>query len=384
MSGGGATPTTDIVPYQKDSHGLMLFGQDASGDDWLASDVNLEGDYRDNPSVMRFILERGITDAGGNPFDGVSAFEPGELLDDSANSVADLQTTVGALVPETDWDTYITKARTESGADLDVLDVDTLMEDIAASARRTVGYAVADALEAASIADRNDIVTKALSAFRARQTVEHFKSVSRFTAPVAQAGAINSSAYVVGIALLEGEFEDRLAQYDAAFTLPLTQAAFNAFVTAYVQQAQFHMDASNRAKLVEKQLKLQYLTDGSRLMAQLLRDRVTAEHSAAALKVDSNRIGLVALGEEASANLEIDNKASNWDLEIFQQAGNVLSAIHGSVVPSAGQTSRLQSAIGGGLGGAAIGAQIGSVVPGIGTAVGAGVGGLLGLIGGAS
>jgi hypothetical protein len=91
----------------------------------------------------------------------------------------------------------------------------------------------------------------------------------------------------------------------------------------------------------------------------------------------------VAQNEEQVTNLEYDVKAQGWDLELFQQAGNILSAIHGSVVPQAGKPSRAQSAIGGAMGGAAVGAQAGTLVGGPpGAAIGAGIGGIAGLIGG--
>lgn len=386
MSGGGATQQSTLPAYQESTHGLLMTGADPGNSKTWLTGASFDGDFIDNPSVLRFIQERGLTDAGGNPYDGVSAFDPLTELDDVDERLSEFVAAVDALDVDDDWDTYITKARTESATDIPTLDVDSLMESVTAAARRTVGGAVAEAFERAAEADRDALVAKALAAFSKRHLKEHLKVLNRFTAPMAQGGAINSSSYVVGVALLESEFEDRLAAFDAEFTLPLTREAFSAFMGAYVDSAKAHLQVLAQARLQEQQLKQSYLLEGTREMVGLLRHKMELDRAGTMMTGDLKRQKIIALSEESQQNLDYDVHALQWDMDLFQQSANVLSAQQGSVVPRADKASRVSSALSGGLGGAASGAalgtQIGAAGGPIGATGGAVIGGVAGLIGG--
>ena len=111
-------------------------------------------------------------------------------------------------------------------------------------------------------------------------------------------------------------------------------------------------------------------------MLNSLRAKTAADQSVVTTTTEVNRIAVVAQNEENQQNLDIDVNAQNWDMELFQQGANVLSAIHGSVIPTAGKTSRVTSAIGGAMGGASAGAALGGEI--------GAAGGPFGLVGGAA
>ena len=120
--------------------------------------------------------------------------------------------------------------------------------------------------------------------------------------------------------------------------------------------------------------------EGSSQMLKFLLSKYTWEEAYMRVVIEGKRIKIVAKKEEAGVNLEIDEAAATWDLEVFQHGANLLASIGGgTMIPGEKKgKSQASSAIGGALAGAAAGAMVGSVVPGIGTAVGAVVGGVLG------
>ncbi len=379
MSGGGDGQTT-METYQKDVHNLLLSGVASdSATKWEAY-LSITEDYRDNPSVLRYILEQGITEAGGNPYDGVSSFDPEEEIDAMTTQLDSFVAEVATWDPDGDWPAFLATARTEQATDQSTLDVDTLVETILSAARRNTGNAVQQALEYAAQADRSDLVERALAAFESRARKQHLAGLTRYTATLARGGAVNGSAMFIGTALLEGEFADRMAQFDAEFTLPLTRETFQAFIQAYGDTARVHLDSMIRTRLTEKDLKDRYLFEGANRMLEAFRTKTDFSQRATHLTTETKRIQALLQAEQYASDLEIDVKSEGWDMEIFQQGANVLSAVHGSVVPNAGKPSRVQSAVGGALGGAALGAQASGGNPWAigGAAIAGGLAGLFG------
>ena len=377
MSGGG-DGQTQMETYQKDVHNIVLSGVAADGTTDWSDYLDLTEDYRDNPSVLRYILEQGITQAGGNPYDGVSSYDPEEEVDAMTTQLDSFLAEVAAWDPDGDWPDFLAVARTNQATDQSTLDVDSLVEQVLSAARRNTGNTVQQALEYAAQADRTDLVERALAAFEARARKEHLHGLSRYTATLARGGAVNGSAIFIGVALLEGEYADRLAAFDAEFTLPLTREVFQAFIAAYGDTARVHLESLVRSRLTEKELKDRYLFEGAGRMLEAYRTKTDFSQRATNLTVETRRIQALLQSEQYASDLDIDVKSEGWDMELFQQGANVLSAVHGSVVPNAGKPSRFQSAVGGAMGGAALGAQAGGGNP---WAIGGGAiaGGIAGL-----
>ena len=98
----------------------------------------------------------------------------------------------------------------------------------------------------------------------------------------------------------------------------------------------------------------------------------------------SKRIKIVAKGEEAAAENEIDKADALWDLEVFKYGGNLLASIgSASVQEGPSGPSKAQSAIGGAMSGAAAGGILAGASGGaIAGPVGMAAGGVLGFASG--
>ena len=169
---GGATGQTSLEVYQKETHSMLLRGRStadsiAAGVDWegaAEADVYANsGSYADNPSVLRFVYDKGITDAGGNPFEGVSAYEPDSDLDSTDTDVAAFLTEVEALSPATDWQTFLSTALANVGSVIEELDVETIIDSII-----TRAITMASNVAAQSTADAQMIADTVNTAVRAK------------------------------------------------------------------------------------------------------------------------------------------------------------------------------------------------------------------------
>lgn len=237
-----------------------------------------------------------------------------------------------------DPDTDIT-AMASSVTDLDTLvallssgtGLDTLMSNILSTTRID--------------SEVDDSVTEYSADLADRLTVE---VLPRFEGGMRDINAVVSSAFPLGRSNIEATQTRQVARYSADLHLQAAQ--------------QYNVDA---IKVIG--LKLDY---------QRLLTHIT---------VESNRIKIVAKGEEAETNLELDEADANWDLEIFQHGANLLAGIGGGVMTSNKKKKRpVASAIGGAMTGAVAGAMIGAetgVVSGPwGAAIGAVLGAAVGLL----
>ena len=164
--------------------------------------------------------------------------------------------------------------------------------------------------------------------------------IPRFESGMRDINAVVSSAFAIGRGIIEVAQTRQVAKYSA----------------------DLHMKAWGDDALRLIALKLEY----QKILSQMV--------------VEANRIKIVAKKEEAGVNLEIDEGAATWDLEIFQHGANLLASIGGgTMVP--GETkgkSQASSAIGGAMMGAAAGALVGAEIGAVGGPWGAAIGAVLG------
>lgn len=160
QSGGGTSQV--LQNYQRDFHSLLLRGitDDATTPiNWestghLPAEGTMvpyahEQDYADNPSILRFILEKGLTDVGGNPFEGVSTYNPDTDLESMRDRVSDFMETIEGIDPSTDWGELLDAAQAEQSGQISDVDVDDIFNRIVTQAlNRTIQAASSMYLEA--------------------------------------------------------------------------------------------------------------------------------------------------------------------------------------------------------------------------------------------
>lgn len=162
----------------------------------------------------------------------------------------------------------------------------------------------------------------------------------RFQSGMRDVNAALSSAFLVGMSLMESSRAKHIAKLSADVNFKLLDIATEVFKTA-----------------------------------------VDWNKTIVTQNTEISRIFLAGLLDERKFNAETDAKDHLWDLRVWEYGAHVMSSISGGTAAQNGEeSSTVQNVLGGAMSGAAMGAQIGSYTGNAG--IGAGIGGLLGGIGG--
>lgn len=251
---------------------------------------------------------------GASPYGSMTAYDPDTSLDNMDTAVSGYDTAITALDYEQDW---------EDAVDAAVAKLDAAVFDDAyiTSEASAFGDDLDDQLE--------NVV------------------LPRFKGGMRDVGAVMTSAFVVGQAIIEGMRDRDVAKFTADLRFKLNIQR-NDFVYKGVE-------AMLRDRIAEVEFEKSYM------------------HYA----IEAYRMRIVSEKEKKDTENNISVADGRWDLETYQYGANLLASIGGgTMVPSGNDSpSKTQSAIGGALAGAAIGGTIGG---GWGAAAGA----ALGLVGG--
>jgi len=325
-----------------------------------------------------------------------------------------------ALSETTDFNTILANAETKAAAtfsavDTDVDNAESIARDQAdelLTALRSAGRVEATALGAAAKTSANmhlsGLVTAAVAAADAAvdSSIEdlvdayeedikpaYMRSLNRFTGMMADIGAVQSSAFVQGIATLEASFMRDVNKYSAErrhdTTSRLIESYMNLyrdFVGQYAQNASEQVKSQLSAYQTDYANFLQmYIANESdrntfrlqavREMDQLLTMLVGAKQDSIGRYTDFYTKLIIALKEQADRQAELDGLESRWPIELTMYQGNAIAAIAGTASMIDKPTSGTASALSGALSGASALASTGPY----GMAAGAILGGIGGM-----
>jgi hypothetical protein len=241
---------------------------------------------------------------------------------------------------KTDWPAYMT---IKHDTWMQLLEIDRL---VAAAANPWAPYsaydpdveltamigAVNDYLAFLNTVTTDLYINAAAAAFDASLTATiDATAIARFEAGMRNINAVNSSAFVVGKAIIYARKNEQVATFSASLRL-------DTFLK---------------------------LADTRRVTYQMM--------------IDVQKMKIIAKKEEYESQIESDVKEAVWELELYKFGANMLSSIGGaSQVTGPSGPSKTTSALGGAMTGAAVGAMVTPAAP----YVGAIVGGLIGGVGG--
>lgn len=216
---------------------------------------------------------------GSSPWTGIDAYDPDADIAAYEAELALFKVLIGGLSDTADW------AALYNQADL----------TLAGPAEAAI---IADAVAFEAILDA-DMVANTLPRFR-----RGMQSIN----------AVMSSAYVIGLSIIEGFRDREVAKHTSVLRLDL-----------------------NARKLT-----------ATEQMMTLMGRRIAWHEGYAKTLIEAMRIKIVAKKEEADKNLLIDVADAKWDLEVFQYGGNLMAAIGGGVaIPYSPGTNSAASTLGG-------------------------------------
>lgn len=360
---------------------------------------------------------------GNSPYAGLTAYDPDADIAAWDVVIAAFAAILTGISDTVDWAALHTQAETSIGTIVDVPDaLDSVdVADIPAPG------ATADIVDTDDIVGITDaaILADAI-AFGAQIDNEiTTKVLPRFRRGMQDIGAVISSAFPIGTAIIEGFRDTDVAKHASGLRV---QAAVKN-VDADIADQTLHLDVkkTNQTKNIEagkmlldrdkanalkdieneklhsdikktnayigisnqgKEVSLSNVyISGTAQMLQLMIQRIGWEDVYTKMYIEAKRLKIVAKKEQLDEDATLDEKDSLWDLQVFQHGGNLLAAPAGGTATNRfdGGPSKLQSSMGGAMSGAAMGymmagAQAGGMTGPQGAAIGAGAGLLMGFL----
>lgn len=261
--GAGSYPgqMTDFPPHMKSFHQELITGKNEQGTTTLA-----EADFDLDNSIVALINAVDTT-SGGNPYDGLSAYNPDGDLSNAQTKIDYWSALIAAI-----------------------------------DANDTIEDAIEDALSVVdSEYNLEPYVDDLVDAFEQRSKGAFLRNVSRVTAGMFDIRSVMTSQFGMALANMEQDRQDQLNDIDARFRL------------------QAHKD-----RMV---LALQVSNDMQKLRAIQLQ----GIQGAAGMQQEMSKMRIVAKQDQTNTDLEWEVRESLWDLDLLTNYGaGILSALSGA------------------------------------------------------
>lgn len=322
--GGSSSGASDFPTYMKESH-----------DNWLRGTAQPSGDGM-NSSIID-LMNAGMS--GASPYAAYAPLSINTAFFLSGNTILNYTTPFELLKTYIQYDVDGVYTSYQITYDLDVA-FDSYIDDDNA--------AITSAM-AAELALMNDLTNSTI--------------IPAFQQGMADIGAIMSSAFVIGNALIADGKTKQLAQNDAKIRLVRLTDGRNLALSRVEAQKAWKMQ---NAELAMKHMSI--IIDWRKTITSL-----SGEFA---------RMYVAARHDSDTTAVELSAKDALWDVELYQYGCNVLSAISGAALSkgvSAGKGSSLGGALSGALGGASAGAMLAAPTGGLSIAAGAAIGGAMGI-----
>jgi len=304
--------------------------------------------------------------------------DPDALMDDTnaKHSQGRMDATITdilAIDPETEYASFVAKAVAEAYTPGVFPSITDDVTNIHSAERGSVTSAVDAALAAASAAIADTPISNMVDAYEAKIKDEYLRGISRLASSLSDIDAVNSSAFVFGIALLNKELIRSVNDYTKSLELDAFKQYVNIYMSTFMQTFGGHLNGY----LARNASKDTLILNGNREMSTLLANKISAEAAATNLQAELNRIRHVALTEKHRDGVALDAQDTLYDYQLYQYGANMLASSGGAAVLQP-KMSPGQSMLGGASAGGGVGMMVGGPE---GAAIGAGVGGIIGLFG---
>jgi len=251
-----------------------------------------------------------------SPYDNITGFDPSDELGELKNRIFAFATTLAGIDPQGVWENFVSVAKTQ---------VESILDD--------------------------DYQDDLVELFEDVQRPTFNRTVSQFTSGMQDINAVQSSAFVFGLANLSRDFNRRIAAY-------ATEIGFQAYKD-----------------------KLTLITQGVTQLTETLFNKLNMQQTGEHLTAEVSRLSIIAQKEYTDTEAEYTVKDSLWNLDLWQYASNMLAAASGGTNAAGMNTpSKGQSALAGALSGAGLGAMVTPNNPVVGAAAGAAIGGTAGYL----
>lgn len=250
--------------------------------------------------------------AGNSPYEGELAYNPDTALATNQTRFGSYESGLTSFVPNTDWQTAVGVSRAKLDDGTSYTKIDLVANDIAVNA-------IANAIAAATAALSSTAISDQVNAYETRVVPRFLRGVNRFASGLADIGAVNSSAFIIGMALLESEVNADINKFDA----DISGQAFNEIAAGGIK-------ATFQAAANQRQQRNLYFAEAANLLMNGLMQKIQLQAEATRLQGELSRIKIVTKSQETDRNFELQLADSFYDFEILQRAISVVGGLSGA------------------------------------------------------
>jgi hypothetical protein len=298
-------------------------------------------------SIGEVLVEDGpIVGGSPSPLSAETTPSPDEYMGDSGTGsqakVTLFDTAANAIAETTDYASYIAAALTGANTlNTAPSNIEDDVETIRAADRTDVTSAMTAALTAAGTAltamkgavDTVD-VTDLTDAYEVNIRKKYLGAISRLASGMADINAVNSSAFIFGMAAIERELLADVAQFASSLAIKVFEndsvmynAAFTTYMNSFNNAFNNHLNGYVNIKQGRDGVAVASLNN----ISSLANMKIDAQLKAVTLQHQVNRDTHEAEVQEHQRQLQIDMEDALWDWKLFAFGGNLLAASGGAV-----------------------------------------------------
>ena len=327
----------------------------------------LTGRYRDEISVLD-LINAGLEEDSPYHGEGAHVPDPDTYMGSTAAGmsqfeIAQWKSALDSMDTDVDFDTFMDQAVSSFPS------VTTSVEAVHSSERASVSSALSAAASAASSAVEDTPISDMVTAYEDRIKKQYLRAISRLASSMADINAVNSSAFVFGMAGINRQLLEDVNSFDANLSMEAYKSYLSLYMSVFSTTFQTHVmraQSNDQMKLQSSMSMMQYETSRIQGKGQLadIQERASLNRLNAHIAEQMNRLAL-------------EEKDSLYDFTLFAKGYNMLSPGSAAAVVPGHMSGEAQV-----LTGAATGAALGMGVAGpLGALAGAGVGALAGAFG---
>lgn len=357
MSGGGQSGKVGFPEHMETIH-----------KDWF--DYGSSG--HDLPTSIADVMDNALG-LGGDPYLDYSYDDPSDDMDEVDTAITSFKDKVGDLNYGDDWSGIVDDVISKIDEDGVLKNVDT--DGIVSALKEQNEEALTDAINFAVSNIDEEILDDLVKQFDRRSAYAKSRSIRQFTGQMADINAVQSSAFLFGLALIESEHIQSVNE----FNKEITKQSYDQMIQQYLTFLTNRIEQEIQVKMNEKQIRDQIVGNNIQLVLTQMNQEVTYEQQIAQLIGELKRLKFVINQEYVSNSADLDAMSATWDFKVYEYGVSYLGGIGGGTrLPD--RPSKAASAIGGALSGAGAGAMQGAAIGAAGGPIGATGGAALGAL----
>jgi hypothetical protein len=321
---------------------------------------------------METILANTLSGFSDTPYTNFVPTDPETFLGDLGQLTDDRVDELALVDEDADYQRLVDNvvSKIDQNGVLDDIDTSIIAEAVRQESSEEIEEAIRIAIEMVD----DDTIADLVHAFDQRSQHVRARAARRFAGTMADINAVQSSAFLFGLAIIEAEHMQAVNE----FNKEVTHSTYKDTIGLHIDLYKNRLAQEISKELSVKQIRDNMLIQSVQLTSQMMFTKHDLRNTIVSLIAEIQRIRYIATTEHEGFSLDVQVKDQLWDMEVYGMAAVILGGMGGGQVIPKGPT-RAGSAIGGALSGAASGAMMGSAIPGVGTAIGAGAGAVLGL-----